>query len=613
MADERIAGYRVDREISRSTIASVYQGYQESLQRKVLIKRLHPQFVRDREIRARFEREAHALARIKHKNIVHIYDYRADDELMLLVSEWIAGGSVSEFIRRHGPLDEAAALALAIDVLEGLQVAHAARVIHRDIKPGNLLLAGSTVKITDFGLAHFEGSPAVTQQGAVMGTPAYMAPEVVSGRPATANCDLYSFGVTLYEVLSGENPFQAGHVSQTLQNVLAVKPDRLEGVHAETNRLLQALMAKDPNQRPESAGAALAMIEPVAKELAVERGWEAVAERIGERERADHHSAPERGGPESDHSIRPARKPAPSRKVVVAAWTAMVLITAAVWLLSPGPSERAAGVNAPAEDSARFELAQLPQEPEVRRPADTSAAQAGGETDRRVVERPAEEPAEPGVESDVPPAVEPGGNADIDSASAPASFAGGAAPAEETGARERERAAETGAAEPAGRREATGDDRPAAADSGYVVLTVNPWANVYHGTRKLGTTPLRRPLHLPAGRVRIELDNPQFPPASREISVPPHDTAGVTIDLFDEVGVIEFINAEPWAEVSLDGNYLGTTPIHQQLIVQPDRHTLVFRHPALPDRDTTFTITAGGEPIRMFIDLTRAGRASGRR
>ncbi|HEX03748.1 MAG TPA: serine/threonine protein kinase, partial [Bacteroidetes bacterium] len=269
MADlERIVGYRIDREISRSSITSVYQGYQESLQRKVLIKRLHPQFVSDPEIRSRFEREAHALARIKHKNIVHIYDFRADDELMLLVQEWISGGSVADFIRSHGPFSEREAVALAIDVLEGLNVAHEAKVIHRDIKPSNLMLSNvDSIKITDFGLAHFEGSPTLTQQGAIMGTPAYMPPEVVNGEPGSAKGDIYSLGVTLYELLTGNNPFQADNISQTLQRVLTVKPTKLEGVRDDTNRLLLSMMAKDPNHRPNSVSLILDQLRPLAVEL----------------------------------------------------------------------------------------------------------------------------------------------------------------------------------------------------------------------------------------------------------------------------------------------------------------------------------------------------------
>ncbi|HEB84382.1 MAG TPA: serine/threonine protein kinase, partial [Bacteroidetes bacterium] len=263
---EKLAGYRIGREISRSSIASVYEGEQPSLGRKVLIKILHPQLASDPEIRARFEREAQALARIKHKNIVHVYDYRSDAEAVLLVSEWIAHGSLEEYLREHGPIDERHAAALALDVLEGLAAAHEAGIIHRDIKPANLLIAaGGSIKITDFGLAQFEDSPHLTQQGVVMGTPAYAAPEVISGRPPDARCDLYSLGVTLYELLTGTNPFRAENLSETLNRVLSLKPDPLEGVSPEMGKFLASLLEKRPERRPATTRDALEQARALAE------------------------------------------------------------------------------------------------------------------------------------------------------------------------------------------------------------------------------------------------------------------------------------------------------------------------------------------------------------
>ncbi len=583
MADlERIVGYRIDREISRSSITSVYQGYQESLQRKVLIKRLHPQFVSDPEIRSRFEREAHALARIKHKNIVHIYDFRADDELMLLVQEWISGGSVADFIRSHGPFSEREAVALAIDVLEGLNVAHEAKVIHRDIKPSNLMLSNvDSIKITDFGLAHFEGSPTLTQQGAIMGTPAYMPPEVVNGEPGSAKGDIYSLGVTLYELLTGNNPFQADNISQTLQRVLTVKPTKLEGVRDDTNRLLLSMMAKDPNHRPNSVSLILDQLRPLAVELGADTGWEAVQLPLPSFDRQNDNGE---GDPvpvrsTTTHSIRPSRRATPSLSIVIASWAVMVLVTATVLLYT--------STDILFDDAQQLDTVQTVENPGNEFQDTSFAIIEPGNGIGEIIENP-----RAGTEPQTPAEGQgdhvSGGTTQRDIADSGENSAG---PTE-------------------------ADDVPVLVDlpaviiepvisndSGYVMLSVQPWAHVYFNDRQVGTTPLLEPLHLPSGNTQLALINPQFPRVVREFRVPTTaDTATYVVDLYNEVGVIEFINAIPWAEVSLDGEFIGNTPIGNPLLLLPGNHTLVFTHPNLREETVPFSISAG-EKRRFQVNL----------
>ncbi|MCB2211753.1 protein kinase [bacterium] len=588
---ERIVGYRVDREISRSSIASVYQGYQESLQRKVLIKRLHPQFVGDSEIRARFEREAHALARIKHKNIVHIYDYRADDELMVLVQEWIGGGSVAELMRSNGPLEEREAIALAMDVLEGLEVAHEAGVIHRDIKPSNLMLSHTgSIKITDFGLAHFEGSPTLTQQGAIMGTPAYMAPEMVNGQPGSASCDLYSFGVTLYEVLTGENPFQAEHISQTLQRVLSVKPVKLEGVHDETNRILLSLMAKDPNQRPKTSSEVLAQLRPLARELGSEEGWETVEIPVPDASTNGEGSVVPLRSPET-HTIRPVKRAAPSKRLVVAAWALMVLITAAVitfTMTNLFEGEEAGDV--PPVDTT---LALLDTDPGFDEGLEPE--QPGSLTDQGSEDETTGDEGETGIS--------PGGDAETEADQPPDQNE------QQPTITQPENPSGEGESSNDGQSETEGSGNEATLpldleppstdpvffnDSGYVQISVQPWAHVYYKDRLIGTTPLTGAVKLPSGRAQLALVNPQFPRVTRDFRVPTSaDTASYTVDLYGEVGVVEFINATPWAEIILNGEYIGDTPLGRPILLLPGDHVLIFHHPDLKDEEQRFSIGAG--------------------
>ncbi len=564
----------------------MYQGYQESLKREVLIKRLHPQFVSDPEIRARFEREAHALARIKHKNIVHIYDYRADDELMLLVQEWIGGGSVAEFMRSNGPLDEREAIALAIDVLEGLEVAHNAKVVHRDIKPSNLMLAqAGAIKITDFGLAHFEGSPTLTQQGAIMGTPAYMPPEVVNGAPGDIRGDLYSFGVTLYELLTGDNPFQADHISQTLQRVLTVRPTKLEGVHDETNRLLLSTMAKDPNQRPASARAVLHLLKPLAVQLGAEEGWGSLELPPPSPPDENGTGEPKPVRDTTTHSIRPTTRAKPSRRFVVAAWAAMVLVTVLVIVYS--------ATNLFVGDEAGDVIPQDSSLALLDADGSEDLDESSGErenTDSDLVNTEGSDETQPGqTEPENEQNLADQDQIQVDPVSSVENDDQFASSDENVSAESEQDLAlsEIPVAMPS-------LEPSLSSDSGYVILSVQPWAHVYFNDRMVGTTPLQSPLRLPSGKAQISFVNPQFPRVNRDFRVPTAgDTSLYTVDLYGEIGVIEFINAIPWAEVSLDGEYIGDTPIGRPILVSPGEHVLLFHHPDLLDEEQTFTISAG--------------------
>jgi len=567
--DRKLADFRIDREISRSSICSIYQGYQETLNRKVLIKSLHPQLLGDNEIRTRFEREAHALARIKHKNIVHIYDYKADDRQAVLVSEWIDGGSVEEFSKKHGPLNEKEAVALALSVLEGLSVAHQKGVIHRDIKPDNLLISiNGVIKITDFGLAQFEGSPSVTQQGVTMGTPAYIAPELISGQAADQRSDLYNLGVTLYELLTGNNPFQADNLSQTLNNVASMHPEPLSGIHDEFNDLLMSLMSKVPSRRPVSALVALDTIRPLAAKFGIERGWEDVHE-------GDSDDAQSSAGKESrTHStIQPIQRTRPSFFLVVLALILMASIPIIILVYNQTKKVEPLPVTVDTVSTTSQEIVQEPTstiEPEISDPS----------IDEKISSTPVqtEEPIETVVSQPAESSIEP-----------------------ETVTKDSIRvddiAKDSGLTSTEETIELTGH--------GYLYFHVRPWANVYHDNQFIIQTPFNEAVELPVGTITLSLINPQFPPIQHEVTITPGDTSSVRIDLFDKVGIIEFIDATPWAEVYIDNEYLGRTPLGKPVYLIPGNHTLILRHPAFPDNKTDFTIESGATPLRIRKNMEK--------
>jgi serine/threonine-protein kinase len=192
-------------------MAEVYRARDDLLGREVALKVLSDRFSHDRSFVERFRREAQSAANLNHPNIVSLYDYGADDGNYFIVMEFIDGHSLSEIIARDGPLMPERSAEIAAEVARALQRAHAAGLVHRDIKPGNIMLtsAGQT-KVTDFGIAralHSDGEATMTQTGMVIGTAAYLSPEQAQGDPVDARSDVYALGCVLYEMLTGRVPF----------------------------------------------------------------------------------------------------------------------------------------------------------------------------------------------------------------------------------------------------------------------------------------------------------------------------------------------------------------------------------------------------------------------
>ena len=244
--------------IRRGGMATIYKAYQPALERYVAIKVLPPH--PDPQLALRFRREVRANAQLQHPNILPIYDYGEQDGLLYLVTQYIEHGTTLND-RLGAPLEPGEALHLAIHVLGALDYAHQHGIIHRDIKPSNILMASpSWPVLADFGIAKILGEPddeRVTLPGVLLGTPAYAAPEQVSGAPADARTDLYALGIVLYEMVTGQVPFEADnpltllakHAYESLPSPRGINPALPPPVEAV---LLRAL-AKDPADRYQSA------------------------------------------------------------------------------------------------------------------------------------------------------------------------------------------------------------------------------------------------------------------------------------------------------------------------------------------------------------------------
>ena len=245
--------YRLDAPIAAGGMGEVWRATDLVLDRPVAVKMLRPGYAAREEDLARFRAEARHAGLLSHPGIAKVYDYR-DGDPPYLVMGLVDGPSLARLLD-NGPVAAALTMSLIAQAARALQAAHAAGLVHRDIKPGNMLISrGRYVKITDFGIAHAAGSAPLTRPGVLMGTAAYLAPERAAGRPATPAADLYALGIVAYQCLSGRVPFHGDPLAVALAHQEQPLPPLPSSVPADVAALVADLTAKDPSARPASAG-----------------------------------------------------------------------------------------------------------------------------------------------------------------------------------------------------------------------------------------------------------------------------------------------------------------------------------------------------------------------
>ncbi|MCF7810842.1 protein kinase [bacterium] len=543
----RIDKYRIDEELAHSSICSVFRGYEESLNRPVLIKKLHPQMAREDDIRSRFEREAQVCAQVRHDNIVSIYGYFADPEKTMLVLEFIEGQSIANLIGDNNYIPWQPALVMLYFVLKGLGYAHSKSVIHRDIKPDNILVSTQgQVKISDFGLAAIEDAPKLTRQGAVVGTPAYMPPEQVTGASIDQRSDLFSLGASFYEAVTGTSPFYAENFSEIMKKVLNAHPQNpsvvIPDIPAEFDQIILRLIEKQPTKRYSTAEAAMQDI----KSLANQRNITLEAETI--RKYLNIPNQVTDSGVRSSSSI-PIAAPLKKRYPV---WTGGILglIAIIIALLLP--------------DSNQVLDKTVPRlTPLFKNQRGYSTNTMNKQETSPVL---------------VPP---------TDSATM------------------LKESISSNNNQPVVRKSTNNTE--AIADQnlpGTLQITSKPWAVVTIDNKTFGQTPLMDAIELSPGEHQLVFANDQFPtPVQESVIIKPGKKERLDVDLWEYFAIFRIKSVKPWAEIFIDGISYGETPRSKPIILPFGKHTIELRNPDYETWRETVELNRGDPPFEVSAEL----------
>jgi serine/threonine protein kinase len=318
--DQTLAGrYRIEELLGTGGMAQVYRGTDTVLSRPVAIKVLSAEYVRDPAFVERFRREAQAAARLNHPAVVSVYDTGSDDGIHFIVMEFVSGRTLADVLAAEGPLPPERAAAITARVAEALSFAHDAGLVHRDVKPANVMVTDrGDVKVMDFGIARAASGQTITGTTSVLGTASYLSPEQAQGYRVDPRSDVYSLGVVLYELLTGQVPFTGPsavavaykHVSED-----PVPPSEIRsGIPPTLEAIAMRAMAKDPSHRYQSAQRMQADLEAVAS------GAEPRSVAAADTQRLDHERT----------MALPAATPPPSRPRRRGAWIVALAAVAVV-------------------------------------------------------------------------------------------------------------------------------------------------------------------------------------------------------------------------------------------------------------------------------------------
>ncbi|HEX9652814.1 MAG TPA: serine/threonine-protein kinase [bacterium] len=538
---KEIGGIQIFAEIYQGATTLVFKGYQPALDRMVLLKVLRPEFNQDADLSRHFEEEARLTAKIQHPNVAAIYDYGRDGVWRYFGAEFVEGFNLGELIKQRNLPPDLAAFIL-LESTRGLKAAHDKDILHRDLKPSNILISHEgQVKLTDFGMASLRRSDEHERGEKVSGTLAYLAPERILGKPASQSSDLFSLGVTFFEMVTGEPAFTGENPADFFEAILHSDPFSKisSGFFPEKlRRICVKMLAKDSAQRYHDCDALIKEIEAASVAM---KNADLKAYLLDPQVYVTKPIAT---------SIA-----VPSRPVVTSTGRGWLLVAMSVLIVAMASAigfsfltkkekidlmaEQSAIVLQPADSIASYsdrgefrkESMQKSEASQLEQKVETPAKTGTTEIVKSVAVRDSIQPAQNITEV------------------APSGF-------------------------------------------GYVSIACTPWATVFLNGDSVATTPMRAPIKLPVGRHELVLRNPEFPEFRETIELSDELTE-LEISLWSLVGTIK-LEVSPWAEVFIDGEYKDTVPPQTRpLVLSPGQHRLTLKHPQLGSWETPIEIGAG--------------------
>ncbi|MDW3652237.1 MAG: protein kinase [Bacteroidia bacterium] len=272
MIGRKLSNFHINERIGEGGMGTVYKATDLHLKRTVAIKMLHPFLVNNPDSFKRFQNEAHLSARISHPNVATLFNFREVDHSHFIVMEFVEGKALDDVLKLQGEIPEEEAVKICIQVLEGLGAAHDLGIMHRDLKPGNIMITQrGFVKLMDFGIARLENTERMTRQNSVIGTLEYLAPELVTGGAPSKSSDLYAVGVMLYEMLSGKSLYAGDSEAALMYNIAHKSPTfNLQGHNRKLVQIIKKLTHKQAGKRYQSTDEAVRELESIHRNAKID-------------------------------------------------------------------------------------------------------------------------------------------------------------------------------------------------------------------------------------------------------------------------------------------------------------------------------------------------------
>jgi serine/threonine protein kinase len=606
MIERRIRNFQIKELIATGGMAAIYKAVQISLDRIVAVKILHAHLTQDKDFIIRFEREAKAAANLQHENIVNIIDFGQEDEIYFIAMEYVDGKSLKDLLSEVKFLPQEIALGITLEVAKGLGYAHQKGIVHRDVKPANILIGyDGLVKIADFGLAQAQDLTSVTVTGSIVGTPAYMSPEQASGKRVDNRSDIFSLGVVLYEMLTGMKPFKGENYSSVIHEILTATPPKpFEAnplILKELSPIVERMLEKDPEKRYQrieelsediqiqvrrlrmeverkDIGEFVSNPEQVLNNLSAKRkerhferglyfmnaGYDKIDEAIDEFERVLILDPSDTKAKEYINELK-KRKEKGEKKLkekkagakrsslwIPGALILLGLILFSIFKLLPENKT-------PKELNGFLVINSIPDGAMVFINGDST----GKLTPATIGSlKPGEYKLELKKEA-------------YESYTQKVSISNGETirldvtlskivaqkDTQQIPKFERPKKVETPVQGPA-----------------YLRVKVEPWARIYIDGNYIETTPIARSIELAPGVHNVRLENPNFKIWQKNLKFNPGQTLNLNVRLEPLEGSLKLI-VKPWADVYIDGKFIETTPIAQPIKLPAGKHTLKLINP----------------------------------